>query len=1518
MKKNLTLSVLAAVGSFFTFAQNGQNNAATNLQQPAAQYSTQTGSIPTTQHAPQDRSIPQNQSGTLSLPVSSANNQPVPAGQHVCKTHELNQQHYADRGIQVEFNQDYLQSAMATSAIAPKTSGVNEISVIFHVVHNPNNPAENVSNALIMQVFQDLTEDYQLLNANASNARTGAPYNFTPADANINFCLATQDESGTPLAETGVVRVATTEAWYDSDNGEENKMKSAATGGSEIWNRNNYLNIWICDISNGAGSGTAGYAYRPTPTFLPSAGIDGIVLDYNLGMNNENVLTHEVGHYLGLDHTWGGSGGCGSDDGFADTPATDGPSFNYAGSCSGSQQTCAGTETQYENYMDYANCTVMFTQEQANYMLGILQGIRGSLLLSPGCDPTNTPPNSDFASVPAGPGPVIIPANASVSFFDQSTNVPTSWAWTISGTQGVDWDWINTTDQTSQDPVAEFYNVGLYDVTLTASNVYGTDATPAIEMGYVQVAAPATGIACDTLRNWDTAAGAGPISWSAPSLGYAHGNSLIGTEQALQWAEVYTVPTVTDIRGIDFAPAVVNDAGGSVIFKVWADNGGEPAATALATETVLLSDITAGAWNNVTFTTPAASVTGTIWVGYELSYNSTDSLALYAQITTAANDATSFEGSTNGWTTIDAATGGGAGLWGLMDILTSTGSAPSMNFSASGDSLCIGGDILVDGSMSTNNSDYRWYVTDDPWVTTLEQSSSSSNTFNFPYTAGMYNVYLFGSGSCLNDGVVMPVELFDQVTATVTPTATNCGNNDGVITVTAPNGGDGTYYYSLDGVNYQTSNTFTTLAPGDYDVFVATLGDNCYGMYTVNVAGSTPGSGSVSANQSVCPGGNADISASGGVNYLWTDGVNNVGTTALVNVTPANTTQYTCLITDGAGCQSTATTTVTVNTPAAAPTISASGATTICAGSSVDLTSSYALNNSWSTAETSSTITVSSTGSYSVTYTDGNGCTSTSTPLTVTVNAAPVIASGTVSNPSSCATATGSIEVTGSGSGDISWTGTQSGSATGISFPYTIPSLAAGSYNITFTDGIGCVSNLVTEALNDPTPPATPTISAGGATTFCDGGSVVLTSSSLTGNGWSTTENTNSITVTTTGTYSVTVTDGAGCSATSAPTSITVNSNPNAPTITPTGATTFCDGGSVDLTSSQGTGNAWSTTENTQTITVSTSGPYSVTYTDVNGCSATSTPITVTVNSNPATPTITAGGATTFCDGGSVTLTSSELTGNDWSTSETTGAINVTSTGNYTVTFTDANGCFATSAPTAVTVNALPTAPVITPSGSTSICDGETVSLSSSYGTGNAWNTMETTSSIDVSTSGTFTVIHTDVNGCSSTSAPLDIVVNSLPTVAFSALSDLCNYNDAITLVEGTPAGGTYTGTGVTGTSFDPSIAGNGTHTLTYEYTDGNGCSASATSDIVVDGCLSLEDLQTSELNIFPNPVNQELNISLIGAFDFEIIDSRGRLVYSGNGTDTVSINTENYESGIYLVKIKSEQLSTTVRIVKN
>lgn len=1427
------LSAVAMMAAFLSFGQTQQPVGAQNIQAPT------TSPQQHIQTHDQSRSV--NTVAAEQLPLA-----PSSATPHSCAMHDLNEQHYAERGLLQEYHQSAMQGAQSAATMNfPETSGTNEISVIFHVVYNPNNPAENVSNANIMALFQELQEDYLLLNTDAANARTGL--GFIPVNTNINFCLATQDPLGNPLTEVGVTRVSTTEDYYDHSGGEENKMKYTAQGGDDIWDRNKYLNVWICNITNGLNYGVAGYAFRPTPTLLPSSDIDGIVIDYNIGFGS-NVLTHEVGHYLGLDHTWGGSGSCANDDGFTDTPNTIGPADNETNFTCGmaSFQTC-GVEVQYENYMDYATgCTVMFTQEQANYMLSILQGIRSSLLLSPGCDPTNTPPNSAFSSFPAGPSPVIIPQNASVNFYDQSTNAPTGWAWTISGTQGTDWQWIGGTSATSQDPVAEFYTVGTYDVTLTASNSYGTDATPASEPMYVQVASAATGIGCDTLRNWDTAAGAGSVGWSTPSAGYVNGHALIGTSNAFEWAQPMSSPTTTDIKAIEYAAAVVSDGGGDVIWKIYADGGTQPGAV-LGADTVAIADITQGAWNQINMNPPVTGITGNFWVGFEITYtNPLDTFVLYSQVTSAgANTDWWYDGTA--WEDIATTTGNAAGTHSLVDVLTSTGGDPSMDFTATGDSVCQGGDILVDGSISTNNEDYRWYIDDTFPLSSpvLENSTSSSNTFNFPYSPGTYYMYLFGDGSCITDGVYLPIEVLPNVSATVTPTATTCGYNNGSITVTAPSGGDGTnYFYSLDGVNYQTSNTFTGLAPGDYDVYVATYWNNCYEMYTVNVATSTGPTATATASQAICPGASASITASGGVSYVWSDGTTTVGTNATESVSPATTTQYSCLVTDGSGCQTTVYTTVSVNTPIQ-PTITASGSTTICAGTTVDLTSSTPTGNVWSTAETSSTITVGTSGQYTVTSPDANGCSATSNPIDIVVLTAPAISAGTVNGPSSCGTATGTIEITGATSGDVVWTGTSSGNSGGpVSLPYTITGLAAGSYNVVLTDANGCVSNLVAQPLSDPNPPTTPTIVPSGATTFCDGDSVVLTSSYTGGNAWTTGESTDAITVNSTQTISVTYTDINGCSATSNPISIVMNANPTAPTVTPSGATTFCDGGSVTLSSSQGTGNVWSTTETTQNIVVSTSGTYSVTYTNTNGCSATSATVDVVVNTNPTAPTITPSGATTFCDGGSVTL-------------------------------------------------------------------------SSSQGTGNVWSTTETTQDIVVNASGSFTVTYTDGNGCSATSTTTDVIVNALPTVTLDPLSDVCDYTTPFSISGGTPSGGTYSGAGISGGQFDPSAAGLGTHTITYEYTDGNGCSNTAQQDILVDACISVQELTHDGLSIFPNPTEGMIYVEMSGEFTYEIVDARGRKIVDGQATDKANISMSHVEAGVYFVNVSNEGKTIATRIVK-
>ena len=817
-----------------------------------------------------------------------------------CASHELTKKYYEEIGKWAEFNQAYLEEAAKTKPYKPeKTPGINTISVIFHVVHNPNNPAENVSNALIMQVFNDIQEDFQLLNQDAANARTN--FGFVPADVNINFCLATKDAAGVPLAEQGVIRVSTNEDYYNHNGGEENKMKSSATGGSQIWDRNKYLNVWICDISNGANSGTAGYAYRPTNNMLPGTSIDGIVLDYNLGMNNDNVLTHEIGHYLGLDHTWGGSGSCILDDGFNDTPNTIGPSFNHAGSCSGNQMTCGSTQTQYENYMDYSNCTVMFSQAQANYMLNILTGARASLLLSPGCDPTNTPPVADFTADISNP--IIIPVGGSVNFFDASTNVPTSWSWNFGG---------GATNSNIQNPSTVFNAVGTYTVSLTATNAFGSDTET--KTAHVQVVGAAPGIACDTLRNYN------PITedyayynWST-GWGFLPGSgrfSSTNTSLIHQYADRYTAPASTQVRRLrlPIIKAVNSSGNGLVKIRIQQDNAGNP-GTVLVTDTLLIADMDAGFYNEFDFTNPP-TVTGNFWVTFELFYGSPQDTVTFLCVDINQRNGTNASGlstlkcyyggltnTTGTWhPTTDINPVIMTSLW--MDVLTSNGPNPVANFTFSESAICTGGQITVNGSGSTNTNSYLWYITDDPFTTVISTHNTAANTFTFNQVANQ-RIYLFADGSCKTVGIYLPVTVSAKPSATCTKTNTTCGQNNGTIVFTSPTGGvPPTYEYSLDGVNYQASPNFGNLPAGTYVARIRTSGSGCVQTYTRAIVGSTELTATITPGTTICVGETATITAGGGTTYTWYDGPSVLGNTASITVTPGATSQYSCVVSDG-------------------------------------------------------------------------------------------------------------------------------------------------------------------------------------------------------------------------------------------------------------------------------------------------------------------------------------------------------------------------------------------------------------------------------------------------------------------------------------------------------------------------------------------------------------------------------------------------------------------------------------------
>lgn len=219
---------------------------------------------------------------------------------------------------------------------------------------------------------------------------------------------------------------------------------------------------------------------------------------------------------------------------------------------------------------------------------------------------------------------------------------------------------------------------------------------------------------------------------------------------------------------------------------------------------------------------------------------------------------------------------------------------------------------------------------------------------------------------------------------------------------------------------------------------------------------------------------------------------------------------------------------------------------------------------------------------------------------------------------------------------------------------------------------------------------------------------------------------------------------------------VTVNALPATPVITASGSTTFCTGGSVDLTSSANSGNVWSNNATTATITVNATGNYSVTVTDANGCSSVSTPISVNV-SNAPTPTISAT-STQACSGDVVTVTSSAADSYLWSTGDTTQSIEVTNTAAVYVTVTNANACdgVGQSATTNITFTATPTAAgSFTAAGNVvTFTNTSTGATSYSWDFGDFTNSSASAPAHAYAANGAYTAVLTAINGnCTDTVA---------------------------------------------------------------------------------------------------------------------------------------------------------------------
>jgi gliding motility-associated-like protein len=413
----------------------------------------------------------------------------------------------------------------------------------------------------------------------------------------------------------------------------------------------------------------------------------------------------------------------------------------------------------------------------------------------------------------------------------------------------------------------------------------------------------------------------------------------------------------------------------------------------------------------------------------------------------------------------------------------------------------------------------------------------------------------------------------------------------------------------------------------------------------------------------------------------------------------------------------------------------------------------------------------------------------------------------------------------------------------------TIRVKSNGNFSVQVRDSSGCQSiPSATTTVTVYNLPPTPVITLNGSTDVCENDSVILTSSPGIAYLWSTGDTTQSIAAKTAGDFTVQTMNGVGClSLPSDPVTLTIRPGPGQPAIT--GSDQYCTGDSAMLSGSPAIAYLWSTGDTSSSIYV-TSGSYTLTVSDAYGCgSPVSDPFAVNESPKPPRPVITPAGPIELESGDSVILVSSSATTYSWSPGgETTPSIIVRTAGSFSVITASEYGCLSDpSDPVMVTQLSLDK-PVITVTGETEFCEGtQATTLSVPEANAYLWSTGETTQSIMISLTGSYTVtIYSELGTPSYPSDPVDINVFGNPTLNLLSKSDAACYGENSGSLEVLASEGTspYTYTwnnGQTGSALTGIGAGNYLATAT----DANGCQDTLSGSIAEPAALVITETLT-------------------------------------------------------------------------
>jgi gliding motility-associated-like protein len=805
------------------------------------------------------------------------------------------------------------------------------------------------------------------------------------------------------------------------------------------------------------------------------------------------------------------------------------------------------------------------------------------------------------------------------------------------------------------------------------------------------------------------------------------------------------------------------------------------------------------------------------------------------------------------------------------------------------DVLCYGNTTgSIDLTVTGGTGPYTYL-----WNTSPVQTTEDINGLG----AGTYTVTVSDQNNCTTTASVTITEPSQALSASTTQVDVLCyGNTTGSIDLTVT-GGTGSYTYLWNTTPAQTTEDINGLGAGIYTVTV-TDQNNCTTAASVTITEPASGmSASTTQVNVLCNGnttGSIDLTVIGGTGpytYLWN--TSPVQTTEDINGLGAGT--YTVTVTDQNNCTTTAS--VTITEPSQALSASTTQVNVLCNGNttgSIDLTviggtGPYTYLWNTSPVQTTEDINGLGAGTYTVTVTDQNNCTTTAS-VTITEPSQALSASTTQVDVLCYGNTTGSIDLTvtgGTGSYTYLWNTTPAQTTEDIN------GLGAGIYTVTVTDQNNCTtaaSVTITEPASGMSESTTQ------VNVLCNGnttGSIDLTVTGGTGSytySWNTTpvQTTEDINNLSAGTYTVTITDQSNCTIT---TSVTITEPSQALSASTTQVNVLCNGnttGSIDLTEIGGTGPytyLWNTSpvQTTEDINGLGAGTYTVTVTDQNNCTTTAS-VTIT---EPAVLSATLASQTNVsCFGGSNGSVSIIPSGGVGSYSISPSQIGL-SAGTYNFTVTDNNGC-------QTTVNATITEPQADLNASISnqiniSCNGLTdgsVSLNITGGSG-PYTTVPSTSNL---ASGNYTFVVTDNNGCTASTSTTITQPTSLVAQGTSTTITTSGGSSTVTI---SASGGTapYSGTG----TFTV-VAG----TYSYTVTDFNGC-----TDVV-----TLTITEPLPLTVSSTYTNIQCNG---GTAQVTITPSGGTSPYSGAGTFTVTAGTYTYT----ITDFYGNTASTTITVTE-